>query len=99
MDSPPADQQQRFTNSPFEVEAILQEWCSQEHVSLPTDALNVSDGSIKPLSPQDEKELREHINSGHVKKSCLCKGCLLSEDPGSSTTGSGMSTEQHMCFT
>ena len=23
----------------------LQEWCSQDHVSLPTDALNVSDGS------------------------------------------------------
>ena len=36
MDSPPADQQQRFTNSPPEEEAILQEWCSQDHVSLPT---------------------------------------------------------------
>ena len=81
MDSPPSDQQQRFTNSPPEEEAILQEWCSQEHVSLPTDTLNVSDGSIKPLSPQEEKELREHINSGHVKKSNLCKGCLLSEGP------------------
>ena len=43
--------------------------------------LNVSDGSIKPLSSQEEKELREHINSGHVKKSNLCKGCLLSEGP------------------
>ena len=48
---------------------------------VPTDALNVSDGSIKPLSPQEEKELRDHINSGHVKKSNLCKGCLLSEGP------------------
>ena len=65
MDSPPADQQQRLTNSPPEEEAIL----------------NVSDGSIKPLSPQEEKELREHINLGHVKKSSLCKGCLLSEGP------------------
>ena len=81
MDAPPADQQQRFTNSPPEEEAILQEWCSQDHVSLPTDTLNVSDGSIKPLSPQEEKELREHITSGHVKKSNLCKGCLLSEGP------------------
>ena len=79
MDSPPADQQQKFTNLPPEEEAILQEWCSQEHVSLPTDALNVSDGSIKPLSPQEERELRDHITSGHVKKSNLCKGCLLSE--------------------
>ena len=71
MDSPPIDEQQRFVNSSQEEEAILQEWCSQEHVSLPTDTLNVSDGSIKPLSPQEEKELREHINSGHVKKSNL----------------------------
>ena len=66
MDSPPADQQQRFTTSSQEEEAILQESCSQDHMSLPTDALNVSDGSIQPLSPQEEKELREHINSGHV---------------------------------
>ena len=41
----------------------------------------MSDGSIKPLSPQEERELREHINPGHVKKSNLCKGCLLSEGP------------------
>ena len=81
MDSPPADQHQKFTNSPPEEEAILQEWRSQEHVSLPTDTLNVSDGSIKPPSPQEEKKLRDHINSGHVKKSNLCKGCLLSEGP------------------
>ena len=81
LDSPPADQQQKFTNSPPEEEVILQEWCSREHVSLPIDTLNVSDGSIRPLSPQDEKELRDHINSGHVKKSNLCKGCLLSEGP------------------
>ena len=51
----------------------------QSEVSLPSDTLNVSDGSIKPLSPQEEKELTEHINSGHIKKSNLCKGCLLSE--------------------
>ena len=38
-------------------------------------------GPSKPLSPQEEKELREHINSGRVKKSNLCKGCLLSEGP------------------
>ena len=55
MDSPPADQRQKFTNSPPEEEAILQEWCSQEHVSLPTDTLNVSDGSIKPMSPQEKR--------------------------------------------
>ena len=96
MDSPPADQQQKLTNSPPEEEATLQEWCSQDHVSLPTDTLNVSDGSIKPLSPQEEKELREHINSGHVKKSNLCKGCLLSEGPRTSTKGSEIDKATHV---
>ena len=47
MDSPPVDEKQRFINSSQEEEAILQEWCSQEHVSLLTDTLNVSDGSQK----------------------------------------------------
>ena len=95
MDSPLAEQQQKFTNSPPEEEAVLQEWCSQGHVSLPTDTLNVSDGSIKPLSPQEEKELRDHINSGHVKKSNL--RAFYQRGPGSSTEGSEMSIEQHMC--
>ena len=31
--------------------SYLQEWCSQDHVSLRADALNVSDRSIQPLSP------------------------------------------------
>ena len=61
MDSPPAEEQQKFINSPPEEEAILQEWCSQDHVSLPTDTLNVSDGSIKPLSPpRGEGASRSH---------------------------------------
>ena len=81
IDSAPADQQQQFTTSSQEEEANLQEWCSQKPASLPTDTLNVSVGSIKPLLPQEEKELGEHINSGHIKKRNLCNGCLLSEGP------------------
>ena len=66
MDSPPTDQQQKLTNSPPEEEAILQEWCSQEHVSLPTDTLNVSDGSIKsllPLKSCEEEQLVQRVPS------------------------------------
>ena len=81
LESPPADQQSTLTPASPQEEAILQEWCSQEHVSLPLRDLNISDGTVKPLSPEEEKELREHINSGHLKKSNLCKGCLLSEGP------------------
>ena len=33
------------------------------------------------LTPDQLQELREHIASGHVKMSNLCKGCLLSEGP------------------
>ena len=71
MDSPPADQQQKLTNSPPEEEAILQEWCSQDHASLPTDTLNVSNGSIKPLSPQEEKEL-ENTSTQAMSRTAAC---------------------------
>ena len=52
-----------------------------ENVSLPFNPLEASDGTINPLTEKEEKELREHINSGHLTKRHLCKGCLLSEGP------------------
>ena len=64
-----------------EEEAALQEWCASSHVSLPFSPISTSDGKIQPLSPEDEKLLREHISSGHLTKCNLCKGCLLSEGP------------------
>ena len=91
VDAPPADQQQRFTNSPPEEEAILQEWCSQDHVSLPTDTLNVSDGSIKPLSPQEG----EGASRPHHLRTCEEKQ-LMQGMPSVRRAQEGMLTKQHM---
>ena len=38
-----------------------------------------SNGEVKPLSTEELDELKAHINSGHLTKSHLCKGCLISE--------------------
>ena len=43
--------------------------------------LPVSNGSILPLSEPELQELAEHVHSGHVKKSNLCRGCLEAEGP------------------
>ena len=48
---------------------------------LPIDPVDISDGTICPLAPDQLQEIREHIASGQMKKSNLCKGCLLSEGP------------------
>ena len=40
-----------------------------------------SNGEVQPLSAEELDELKAHINSGHLTKSHLCKGCLLSEGP------------------
>ena len=47
-------------------EAILQEWCNQEHVSLPMRFPASSDGEIKPLSSKEQDELKAHVLSGHL---------------------------------
>ena len=64
-----------------EEEAAIMEWCHSEHVSLHLKSFDISDGTIKPLTEAEEKELKEHISSGHLTKSNLCRGCLLSEGP------------------
>ena len=47
----------------------------------PPKDLPTSNGSILPLSEPELQELAEHVHSGHVKKSNLCKGCLEAEGP------------------
>ena len=64
-----------------EEEAILQEWCTLQEVSLPYIPLNSSNGEVKPLSSEEMEELKQHIASGHLTKSHLCKGCLVAEGP------------------
>ena len=59
----------------------IEQWCKDELVSLPWSDLPVSNGSILPLSEPELQELAEHVHSGHVKKSNLCRGCLEAEGP------------------
>ena len=78
---PNVEDTEPFSTPTPEQVAELQEWCSMPHVALPIDPVDVSDGTICPLTPDQLQELREHIASEHVKKSNLCKGRLLSEGP------------------
>ena len=62
-------------------DAELQEWCLLPEVALPFAHLDASDGSISPLDRDSMEELKQHIQSGHLTKSHLCKGCLTAEGP------------------
>ena len=48
---------------------------------LPEVSLPLSDGSTSPLDADAMEELKKHIQSGHLTKSHLCKGCLTAEGP------------------
>ena len=81
QDRSEADKPTIMTSPSSEEEAILQEWCMQDHVGLPYLSLASTNGEVKPLSAEDLDELKAHINSGHLTKSHLSKGCLISEGP------------------
>ena len=59
----------------------LDNWCQPELAASPSDALPASDGSMMPLSEDEVIELTDHVNSGRLTKSNLCRGCLQSERP------------------
>ena len=54
---------------------------SNDIVSLPHRDLPCSDGSIDPPTPNEMSDLEEHMRSGHIAKSNLCRGCLEAEGP------------------
>ena len=56
-------------------------WCQSDLVALPSAALPASDGSMMPLTENEIVELTDHVSSGHVTTSNLCRGCLQSEGP------------------
>ena len=62
-------------------QVLLDEWCRSEHVALPSSDLPSSDGSLLALNEEELKELSDHILSGHVTKSNLCKSCSEAEGP------------------
>ena len=57
--------------------ADLDNWCKSELVALPSAPLPTSDGSMMPLNQDELIELTDHVNSGHLTKSNLCRGALL----------------------
>ena len=59
----------------------LEEWCREEFVSLSPAELPASDGVLLPLSPTEQQELNDHLQTGHLKKTNLCRGCLEAEGP------------------
>ena len=59
----------------------LEEWCREEFVSLSPAELPASDGVLLPLSPTEQQELDDHLQTGHLKKTNLCRGCLDAEGP------------------
>ena len=73
------DEPQPLKEPSAEDEATLQEWCSDDLVHLPFVPLPSSDGTLVPLTEAEAEELRNHIASGHVTKSNLCRGCLTAE--------------------
>ena len=62
-------------------QTALDEWCRSDHVALPSTDLPASDGSMLALNEEELKELSDHVLSGHVTKSNLCKSCLEAEGP------------------
>ena len=75
------DKEEDLRTSTHGMDADLQEWCLLPEVSLPFAHLDASDGSISPLDNDAMEELKKHIQSGHLTKSHLCKGCLTAEGP------------------
>ena len=75
------DKEEDLKTSTSGMEADLQEWCLLPEVALPFAHLDASDGSISPLDNAEMEELKKHIQSGHLTKSHLCKGCLTAEGP------------------
>ena len=81
LQSPDSDNIAQLTTPTQEEEKEIQEWCVSEHVALPFNPLETSHGAVQTLAEKEEKELRDHINVGHLNKRHLCKRCLLSEGP------------------
>ena len=65
-------------------QVLLDEWCRSEHVALPFTDLPASDGSLLARNGEELRELSDHILSGHVTKSNLCRSCLEAEGPRNS---------------
>ena len=60
----------------------IENWCRDDSVSLPFIELPASNGAFLPLTKPEQEQLAEHLRTGHLKKTNLCRGCLEAEGPG-----------------
>ena len=59
----------------------IEQWCRDESVALPFTELPASNGAFLPFTQPEKEELAEHLRTGHLKKTNLCRGCLEAEGP------------------
>ena len=93
---PDPDNIVQLTTPTQEEEKEIQEWCVSEHVALPLNPLETSDGTVKPLTEKEEKELRDHVNAGHLTSAIYVKGVFCQRGLGEFTAEFGTLIAQRM---
>ena len=59
----------------------IEQWRRDDSVALPFTELPASNGAFLPLTQPEKEELAEHLRTGHLNKTNLCRGCLEAEGP------------------
>ena len=75
------DEPQPLIEPSAEDEAILQEMVFRRSGASTFLTPAIVRRNLVPLTEAEAEELRNHIASGHVTKSNLCRGCLTAEGP------------------
>ena len=67
---------------PTTEEAIEEQgWAIDMGLLNPLAAPAVDDGNLPSMTPTQHREWQTHVQHGHLKKSYLCRGCILAEGP------------------
>ena len=65
---------------PTTEEAIEEQgWAIDMGLLNPLAAPAVDDGNLPSMTPTQHREWQAHVQHGHLKKSHLCRGCILAE--------------------
>ena len=58
-----------------------QRWGADEGLFNPVALPSVDDGVLPVMTPDQHHQWQEHVQQGHLRKSYLCRGCILAEGP------------------
>ena len=58
-----------------------QRWGADEGLFNPISLPSVDDGVVPNMMPDQNLQWQDHVQQGHLRKSCLCRGCILAEGP------------------